>query len=62
MSGKHIYISDAILSLNSNANFVVKKDENKDNYTVEWFESTTPISKSDIETERARLQTIEDNK
>jgi len=59
---KFIYMSDAILSLNANAKFVVRDDKDKDNYTVEWFESTTPISKSDIETERARLQAIEDGK
>jgi hypothetical protein len=59
---KFIFISDAILSLNANAKFVVRDDKDKDNYTVEWFESTTPISKLDIETERARLQAIEDAK
>jgi|TARA_R100000781_G_scaffold81123_1_gene50013 hypothetical protein len=59
---KFIFMSDAILSLNANAKFVVRDDKDKDNYTVEWFEETTPISKSDIETERARLQAIEDAK
>ena len=57
-----VYFSDAILSLNPDANFCVSKDDDKDNWSVEWFENTTPISREDIIAERQRLQDIEDAK
>jgi len=55
-----IKVIDAILSLNSNAKVVVKNNNDIDNCEIEWHDGTTKILKSNIKTEQARLQAIED--
>jgi len=47
-----IKIADAILSLNPNAEVVVRDIDN-----IEWHNDTPEISKADIQTEMDRLQT-----
>ena len=52
----------AILSINPNAEFVIK-DETVDGYeSIEWLNNTTPISDADIDAKLAELQTAEDAK
>ncbi len=55
-----IKVIDASLSLNSNAKVVVKNNNDIDNCEIEWHDGTTEILKSNIKTEQARLQAIED--
>ena len=45
----------AILVLNSNAKVVVRGDDNLDTCEIEWLDETTPISKTDIQTEMDKL-------
>ena len=51
-------IGTAILAINPNAEF---KFENENINNIEWINNTTPISKADIETKMAELQTAYDN-
>tara|TARA_R110000824_G_C14924211_1_gene648034 strand:+ start:533 stop:709 length:177 start_codon:yes stop_codon:yes gene_type:complete len=55
-----VKVIDAIISLNSNAKVVVRKNNDIDNCEIEWHEGTAEISKEDIKTEQVRLQAIED--
>ena len=52
-------IAHSILAINADAKFVVT---NEDLDKIEWKESTTPISKSDIQTKQAELKTAYDAK
>jgi hypothetical protein len=52
-------IDKAILSINPNATFTINAD---DIDQITWLNETTPISKSDIQTKVAELQTAYDNK
>ena len=54
-----IDIIDAIVAINSSAKVTV---ENNDYNKITWLDGTTPISKSDIETKVAELQTAYDAK
>ena len=54
-----IDIGTAILAINPNAEFRHTED---DINTIEWINGTTPISKADIETKMAELQTAYDAK
>ena len=49
---------EAILKINSNAKVVITDN---DINQIEWLDGTTPISKADIETKMAELQTAYDN-
>ena len=49
-----IDISIAIHKINPNAGFVIRDN---DVNQIEWADGTTPISKADIETKQAELQT-----
>ena len=51
-------IIEAILKINSNAKVVITDN---DINQIEWLDGTTPISKADIETKMAELQTAYDN-
>ena len=51
-------IIEAILKINSNAKVVITDN---DINQIEWLDGTTPISKADIETKMAELQTVYDN-
>ena len=51
-------ISDAILSINSNAKFTIIND---DVDRIEWLESFTPISKDDIVTKYNQLKATWDS-
>ena len=51
-------IHKAIKAINSLAEFRYTED---DINTIEWINGTTPISKADIETKMAELQTAYDN-
>ena len=53
-------IIDAIKAINSNAEATVY-GTNIDTCTIEWNDGTTPISKEDIKTKIAELQTAYDN-
>tara|TARA_R100000664_G_C2696720_1_gene98653 strand:+ start:571 stop:771 length:201 start_codon:yes stop_codon:yes gene_type:complete len=57
-----ISLSDAIMSLNSNAKYRYEGADGGDISTLQWLENTTPISKADIKAEQQRLQEIEDAK
>ena len=50
-----ISIGSAIKNINSNAKFIVKEDKTED-FTVDWLEDTTPISKADILLKQSELQ------
>ena len=52
-------IDKAILAINPNATFTINAD---DIDQITWLNETTPISKSDIQTKVAELQTAYDNK
>jgi len=52
-------IEKAILAINPNATFTINAD---DIDQITWLNETTPISKSDIQTKVAELQTAYDNK
>ena len=47
-------IIDAIKNINPDARFVVKED--KEDFTVDWIEGTTPISNDDLLAKQAQLQ------
>ena len=51
-------IIEAILKINSNAKVAITDN---DINQIEWLDGTTPISKADIETKMAELQTAYDN-
>ena len=51
--------SQAILAINSNAQF---KYINDDINTINWLDGTTPISVADIEAKKTELETAETNK
>lgn len=55
-----ITIADAILSININAEVNIKGD-NLDTCEIEWMNGTAEISKADIKTKMAELQTTYDN-
>ena len=54
-----IDLSTAIHKINPNAGFVIRDN---DVNQIEWADGTTPISKADIETKKAELQTEYDAK
>ena len=56
-----VKIANAILSINPNAEVFVKGDD-IDNCTIQWDNNTAEISKADIKTKMAKLQTDYDNK
>ena len=53
-------IIEAILKINPNAKVVVRGTD-IDTCEIEWLESTTPISKTDIETKMNELQAVYDS-
>ena len=53
-------IVDAIKNINPDAKFVVRED--KEDFTVDWLEDTTPISKADILLKQSELQVEYDSK
>ena len=53
-----IKISEAIKSINPNAEFSV---EGEDYTKIIWFNNTTPINEVDIKTKQTELQTTYDN-
>ncbi len=55
-------VSKAIKAINSNAKFTVNENNNADTADIVWLEGTTEISKSDIKTKMAELQTEYNNK
>jgi len=55
-----ISIGKAIKNINSNAKFIVRED--KEDFTVDWLEDTTPISKADILLKQSELQAEYDSK
>ena len=55
-----ITIIDAMKAINSNAKVVVR-GEDIDNCEIEWHNDTAEISKADIKTKMAELQTAYDN-
>ena len=57
-----ISLSDAIMSLNSNAKYRYEGADGGDISTLQWLDDTTPISNADILAEQKRLQDIEDSK
>ena len=57
-----ISLSDAIMSLNSNAKYSYEGAAGGDISTLQWLDDTTPISNADILAEQKRLQDIEDAK
>mgnify|MGYP003129515022 CR=1 FL=1 len=48
-------VSDAILAINSKAEFTVHNNLDLDNCEIEWHEGTTPISIEDIKVEWDKL-------
>jgi nucleoside-specific outer membrane channel protein Tsx len=52
-----VRVIDAILSLNPNAEVVVKDNHDVDKCEIEWHNSTPEISKEDIKTKMDELQT-----
>jgi hypothetical protein len=59
MSNKNKEIYDAILNIDSTAKVIVTGNT-LDTVVIDWLEETTPISKSNIETKMAELQTAYD--
>ena len=59
---KQITVTDAVMSLNSNAKVAIIDIRDIDNAQFDWLEGTTPISREDIKAEMERLQDIEDAK
>jgi len=55
-----ITIADAILAININAEVNIRGD-NLDTCEIEWMNGTDEISKADIKTKMAELQTTYDN-
>ena len=60
MSNKNKEIYDAILNIDSTAKVIVTGNT-LDTVVIDWLEGTTPISKLNIETKMAELQTAYDN-
>ena len=56
-----VSILDGIVGINANARAVVVGTD-IDTCTITWLEGTAEISKADIETKIAELQTVYDNK
>ena len=54
-------ISKAIKAINSNAKFTVNGDNDLDTAEIIWLDGTAEISKADIKTKMAELQTEYDN-
>ena len=54
-----IDIANAINSINSNAEFVIKGN-NIDTCEIEWLNGTTPISKDNIKTKMTELPSVEE--
>ena len=54
-------ISKAIKAINSNAKFTVNGDNDLDTAEIIWLDGTGEISKADIKTKMAELQTQYDN-
>jgi len=50
-------VSKAIKAINSNAKFTVNGDNDADTADIVWLEGTTEISKANIKTKMAELQT-----
>ena len=59
---KQITVTDAVMSLNSNAKVSIIDIRDIDNAQFDWLEGTTPISREDIKAEMERLKAIEDAK
>ena len=55
-----IDITKAILKINPNAKMTIRGQE-LDTCTIEWLDGTAEISKADIKTKIAELQTVYDN-
>ena len=60
MVNKNKEIYDAILNIDSTAKVIVTGNT-LDTVVIDWLEGTTPISKLNIETKMAELQTAYDN-
>jgi len=56
-----VSILDGIVGINANARAVVEGTD-IDDCTITWLEDTAEISKADIKTKIAELQTVYDNK
>jgi len=54
-------VSKAIKAINPTAKFTVNGDNDADTADIAWLEGTTEISKSNIKTKMAELQTEYDN-
>jgi hypothetical protein len=54
-------VSKSIKAINSNAKFTVNGDNDLDTAEIIWLDGTTEISKADIKTKMAELQTEYDN-
>ena len=59
---KQITVTDAVMSLNSNAKVSIIDIRDIENAQFDWLEGTTPIAREDIKAEMERLQAIEDAK
>ena len=59
---KQITVTDAVMSLYSNAKVSIIDIRDIDNAQFDWLEGTTPIAREDIKAEMERLQAIEDAK
>ena len=59
---KQITVTDAVMSLNSNAKVSIIDIRDIDNAQFDWLEGTAPIAREDIKAEMERLQAIEDAK
>jgi hypothetical protein len=54
-------VSKAIKAINSNAKFTVNGDNDLDTAEIIWLDGTAEISKANIKTKMAELQTTYDN-
>jgi len=54
-------VSKAIKAINSDAKFTVNGDNDADTADIVWLEGTTEISKANIKTKMAELETEEAN-
>ena len=54
-------VSKSIKAINSNAKFTVNGDNDLDTAEIIWLDGTAEISKADIKTKMAELQTEYDN-
>ena len=59
---KQITVTDAVMSLNSNAKVAIIDIRDIDNAQFNWLEGTTPIAREDIKAEMEKLLAIEDAK